>query len=219
LHIYRENINIQIANFISLQKLIMKKFWLLALSLILVAWTLAGCGSDKQQPDSETSNNTWDFIIEDITHQKDAVVEYNDQLVDLASNCIIAEDNVWNVFDDENAPVEDIENAIKETIATCTTAGEEISKLWDWEWDSSLKDWVLDIISKDIAYYSKLPEILPYIDKQDLSAEENEKYEWIHAELDALDSDLAQANENLIAIQEQFAKDHGYELLDEEIAE
>ena len=218
MHIYRENINIQIANFISLQNLIMKKFWLLSLSLILVAWTLAGCGSDKQS-DTETSNNTWDFIIEDITHQKDAVVEYNDQLVDLASNCIIAEDNVWNVFDDENAPVEDIENAIKETIATCTTAGEEISKLWDWEWDSSLKDWVLDIISKDIAYYSKLPEILPYIDKQDLSAEENEKYEWIHAELDALDADLAQANENLIAIQEQFAKDHGYELLDEEIAE
>jgi hypothetical protein len=34
-----------------------------------------------------------------------------------------------------------------------------------------------------------------------------------------LDADLAQANENLIAIQEQFAKDHGYELLDEEIAE
>ena len=218
MHIYRENINIQIANFISLQNLIMKKFWLLSLSLILVTWTLAGCGSDKQS-DPETSNNTWDFIIEDITYQKDAVVEYNDQLVDLASNCIIAEDNVWNVFDDENAPVEDIENAIKETIATCTTAGEEISKLWDWEWDSSLKDWVLDIISKDIAYYSKLPEILPYIDKQDLSAEENEKYEWIHAELDVLDADLAQANENLIAIQEQFAKDHGYELLDEEIAE
>lgn len=196
----------------------MKKFWLLALWMILIAWTLAGCGDKNPEP-TDVSNTTWDLIIEDVTYQKDAVVEYNDQLVEFASNCIIAEDNVWNAFDDENVPAEDIEAAIKETVATCTTAGEQIAKLWDWEWDSSLKDWVLDIIAKDVAYYSKLPEILPYIDKEDLTEEENEKYEAIHAELDDLDAQLAEANEKLITIQEEFAENHGFELLDDEIAE
>ena len=68
----------------------MKKIRLLALLwVILIAGSLAGCGGDKE------SNNTWDFIIEDITWENDAVINYNDTLVDLASECIISEDNIF----------------------------------------------------------------------------------------------------------------------------
>jgi hypothetical protein len=70
----------------------------------------------------------------------------------------------------------------------------------------------LNIIGKDIAYYSKFNEILPYIAKEQLTEEENTAYEGLLAEIDVLDRELTEANANLITVQEQFAKNHGYEL-------
>ena len=195
----------------------MKKFWLLALWIIFIAWTLAWCWGNKET-NNDTSNNTWDIIIEDISSENDAVINYNDNLVDLASECVISEDNIWSTYDNEASTIEDVQAAIKETITKCTNAWENINKLWGWEWDSSLKDWVIAIIEKEIAYYSKFSEILPYLEKEDLTESENETYESLFAELQTLDEELSQANDNLITIQESFAKDHWFELEDEELA-
>ena len=194
----------------------MKKIRLLALLwVILIAGSLAGCGGDKE------SNNTWDFIIEDITWENDAVINYNDTLVDLASECIISEDNIWNTYDNENSTAEDVIKAIDNTISQCSNAWNKIDDLWDWEWDSSLKDWVLDIIEKEINYYSKFKELLPYLEKEELTEEEKAKYDAIYSEIETLDKELSEANENLMTIQEKFASDYGFELevVEEETSE
>lgn len=194
----------------------MKKIRLLALLwVILIAGSLAGCGGDKE------SNNTWDFIIEDITWENDAVINYNDTLVDLASECIISEDNIWNTYDNENSTAEDVIKAIDNTISQCSNAWNKIDDLWDWEWDSSLKDWVLDIIEKEINYYSKFKELLPYLEKEELTEEEKAEYDAIYSEIETLDKELSEANENLMTIQEKFASDYGFELevVEEETSE
>ena len=194
----------------------MKKIRLLALLwVILIAGSLAGCGGDKE------SNNTWDFIIEDITWENDAVINYNDTLVDLASECIISEDNIWNTYDNENSTAEDVIKAIDNTISQCSNAWNKIDDLWDWEWDSSLKDWVLNIIEKEINYYSKFKELLPYLEKEELTEEEKAEYDAIYSEIETLDKELSEANENLMTIQEKFASDYGFELevVEEETSE
>jgi len=186
----------------------MKKFRLLTLLWIaLVAGTLAGCWSD----------NNDDFIIEDITWENEAVINYNDNLVDIASQCLLSEDGIWNTYDNADSTTEDIINAINNTVSECSKASEGISKLWDREGDSSLKDGVLSIIDKEVAYYSKFSELLPYLEKEELTDEEKANYDAIYAEVEAIDDELMHANDELLTIQEQFAKNHGFEL--EEVAE
>ena len=187
----------------------MKNFKLLTLLWIaLIAGFLAGCWSD---------DNNNDFIIEDITSQNDAVINYNDNLVDLASQCLASEDTIWTTYDDANSTTNDIMNAINNTVSECNKASNEINTLWDWEGDSSLKDWVLDILEKEVNYYSKFSELLPYLEKSDLTDEEKADYDVIYAEIEALDKELSDANDNLLRVQEQFAKNHWFEL--EEVTE
>lgn len=184
----------------------MKKNRFLAfLWLIAITWTLAGCWS-----------NNWDFIIEDVSSQTEAVIDYNDNLVDAASTCIASENIIRNTYDNENSSIDDIKNAINNTIKECTTAKKNINSLWDWEWDSSLKEWIINIIEKYITYYTKFSEILPYLEQEEITEEQNEKYESILAEIEALDNELNEANNTLIVIQEQFAKNHWFELESDE---
>lgn len=184
----------------------MKKFRFLSLLwVILLAWTLAGCGGDK---------GDGDFIIEDITWQNDAVIDYNDTLVDLASKCIESENNIWNAYNGSNS--EDIINAINDTIAECSNAWKKVNELWNWEWDSTLKDWVIKVTEKEIAYYSKFSELLPYLGKEEPTDEEKEIYNSIFSEVESLDAELKQANTDLTTIQENFAHNHGFELEDED---
>ena len=182
--------------------------------IIVLVWTLAGCGGNKQVS-TDAVDGTWDFIIEDITWEADAVVSYNDKLVDLASSCIVSEDAIWNIYDDETSSIEQVQSAISDTVSVCSTAKEQISALWDWEWDSSLKDGVLAIIEKEVAYYVKFSELLPYLEKEGLTEEEQASYDSLFAEVEAIDKELLEANDNLVSIQEQFAKDHWYELEEE----
>ena len=187
----------------------MKNLKLLSLLWVIVIFgTLAGCWNKNDV----NNGNEWDLVIEDISAENNAAIDYNDNLVDLASACIMSEESIWDTYNDESATVETVTLAINETVDECSKAMNEIKNLGDFEWDSLLKDWVLDIIWKDIAYYSKFNEILPYIAKEQLTEEENTAYEALLAEIETLDNELTEANENLITIQEQFAKTHGYEL-------
>ena len=187
----------------------MKNFKVLTLLWItLIAGMLAGCWKE--------TNNSWDFIIEDTSAETDAVINYNDTIVDLVSECIVSEDEIRDSYDKEESSIEDIQTAINNTIEQCTTAKKSINSIWDWEWDSLLKDWVLDIIEKYITYYSKFNELLPYIEKEDVTEEESKEYESLLAEIETLDAELDEANNNLVYIQEQFAKNHWFELEEEE---
>ena len=141
-----------------------------------------------------------------------SAIDYNDQIVDLASQCIVSEDAVWDVYDDKNAWVADIQKAIKKSINECNAAKENINKLGDWEGDASLKNGVLNIINKEIAYFSKFSELLPYLEIEAPTEKQEKAYNNLLTEIEVLDRELAQANENLITIQEQFSKNHGFEL-------
>ncbi len=186
----------------------MKKFRLLTLLWIaLVTGTLAGCWSDNNE----------DFIIEDITWENEAVINYNDNLVDVASQCLLSEDAIWEAYNNTESTTKDIVNAVENTISECSNASTKIIEIWDREWDSSLKDWIISIIEKEIRYYTEFKELLPYLEKENLTEEEKANYDVIYAEVEALDDELSQANTDLLTIQEQFAKNHGFEL--EEITE
>ena len=195
----------------------MKNFKMLFLvSMILISWTLIGCS-----PNNTENNN---IIIEDISTNTNNVIDYNDSLVDLANTCLNSEENIWTAYNDENINITNVQNAINNTLEECTSSINKIESLWNWEWDNSLKDWIIDIIKKHITYYSKFNELLPYIEKREVSEEEKETYESLIAEVENLDSELAKANENLITLQKEFAWNHWFELelepeIDEEINE
>lgn len=188
----------------------MKKFWLLTLWIILITWTLAGCNNKS------SNTNTWDVIIEDISWENEAVINYNDKLVGFASDCIISENGIWNIYDTDDYSIEDVKSAINETISICSNAKKEIDNLWDWEWDSSLKDGAIVIIEKEIEYINKFNESLPYLENEEnLSEEDKEIYEWIVSEIQAINQELLDANDDIVAIQDNFAKTHWFELEDD----
>jgi len=195
----------------------MKNLKLLSLLwIIIVAWTLAWCWNNKN---ISNDDNTWDVTIETTNTEADAVINYNDTLVELASECVMSEESIRNNYNDSSSTIEDIETAINNTISECESAKGKINELWWWEWDNSLLDGIIAIIDNDIAYYKKFNELLPYLQKEQLTEEENEKYQSIVYEAEVLDEELAKTNENLITIQEEFAKNHWYELETNEVAE
>ena len=75
---------------------------------------------------------------------------------------------------------------------------------------------MITLLQKDIEYYEKLGETVPYltIPEDELTEEQAELYSDIISEIDVINQELEIANANLVAIQDQFAVDHGYELED-----
>lgn len=196
----------------------MKNFKLLTLLwFVLFAWTLAGCWN--KNVNNEVTDNSWDVVtVENSNTESDAVITYNDTLVELASRCLASEDAVWTAYDNESS-AEDVKASINNTINECKSAWENINSLWDREGDSSLRKWVITIIEREIAYYTKFSELLPYLEKEELTEDETVTYNNIIAEIQTLDEELSQANTNLISIQEQFAENHDFELESEEVEE
>ena len=176
----------------------MKKFWLLTLLwIVLITSSLAGCENKNTSP------------------QYDEVIDYNDTIVDLALNCLKTEENIKKAYD-ENLSTEKIESTINSTITKCKSAINNIKKIWNWEWDSSLKDWIIDVLQKNLEYYSKLIETLPYIEKKELTEQENEAYKSIISEINNINSEISKANDQLVIIQVEFANKHWYQLDKEE---
>lgn len=193
----------------------MKNVKLLALLwVVLVAWTLAWCGN-KENSDFGT-NNQWDIIVEDVTSQYDAVINYNDSLVEMASQCIISEDNIPEDY--ENG-IENIQVGVNNTIAECQNSINQINELWDWEGDSSLREWIVKILELDVAYFSKFNEILPYLVQGELPEADADKYETLLDEISAINQEMETANNDLMEVQEAFAARHGYELQPEIVEE
>ena len=189
----------------------MKKTRLLTLLwVVLLAWSLAWCWNNNTTNTNLGSETQWgDLIIEDTTSVHDAVIDYNDALVETASQCILSEDNIPTDF--ENG-LENIQNAVNNTISQCQNSITEINKLWDWEWDSSLKDWVIKILELDVAYFTKFNEVLPYLVSEELTEEEADKYNTLIEEINAIDEEMKAANDNMVTIQSEFAQNHWFQL-------
>lgn len=184
----------------------MKKIWLLSVIAVLF-WSLALTGCINT--DNKANDNN--IVIEDVASNEE-VIAYNDNLVDLATECFMSEDNVWTLYDDEESTIADIQSAIDSTLAVCNNAIESVKNLGDRKWDSSLKDGIITILGTDVAYFTNLKEEIPYLEIEELTEEQNAAYEAIVAKRVELSDAMDVASENLITIQAEFAKTHGYDL-------
>lgn len=189
----------------------MKKIRFLSLLwLVLVAWTLAWCLDNNNV--NEWTNDQW-IIIEDVTEKTNAVIDYNDTMVDLAYNCISSEDAIWEAYTSDVLDIEGIKSAVDNTLKECSNAINQIEALGDWEWDASLKDGVITLLQKGSEYYKKLWETVSYLENPEwLTEEEATAYEALKEEFTAIGQEYETANANLIDIQSQFAANHGFEL-------
>ena len=144
-----------------------------------------------------------------------AIINYNDSIVNLATKCVEAEDNIRTIYENENAEIEDVKASINDTIKECKDRLQELNNLWDWEWDSSLKDWTATFLEKEIEYYQRFNELLPYLYKQELTESEKATYDTLSEQLGKIDEDLSKASDNLEALQTQFAEKYNFDLEDE----
>jgi len=194
----------------------MKKLWLLALWATLILWTLAGCWGNKEVNNTNNVNtNTWS--TEEFISEKSEVVQYNDKIINLSKKCAESEDLIWTLYDaysEDNTSfkVEDIQNAINSTIKLCSDNLQEVNNAWDWEWDSSLKDWSVEFLSREIEYYQKFSELLPYLTKWDLTEDEKAIHDSLLTEIQSIEERLWKATKDLTPIQRQFAKKYDFEL-------
>lgn len=188
----------------------MKKIRFLSLLwLVLVAWSLAWC-LDNNNVNEWT--NDQGLIIEDVTEKTNAVIDYNDTMVDLAYNCISSEDAIRDTYNSDVLDIEGIKSTIDNALKECSYAITQIEALGDWEWDATLKDGVITLLQKGTEYYKKLWESLSYLDPEWLTEEELAAYEALKEELTTIGQEYEAANANLISIQSQFAANHGFEL-------
>lgn len=179
----------------------MKNFkTLILLGILIISTTLAGCWNNK------INNETWNP-----TTENSDVINYNDNLMDYALSCVSSENDIWSAYD-KSSTIEDIENIINSTITRCNDSSEKINNLWDRNWDSSLKDAVLAIVKSEINYLWKFNELLPYIEKENLTEEEKSNYDSIIAEIETINNELNEANNKITITQEQFAEKYWFEL-------
>lgn len=139
------------------------------------------------------------------------VVEYNDSLVEIVNECLSANQSLYQTFNSEWMDVDYIAEAIQSNITICQASKEKVVKLWDYDGDSSLKNWVVDLLSADIDYLQKFATTKPYRNTN-VSEEDKIVYNSIVSELSQSQTVLNQQLINLQDIQEGFAAKHWLKL-------
>jgi len=132
-------------------------------------------------------------------------------LKDLATRCTTTENKIIENYNknDSNA---DVQQAINDAIKDCENVKNKINKIWSREWDSSLKDWIIAVVEKEIDYFNKFNELLPYLDKEWLNKEEKIIYDTLLYDAESIDQELNKSIEDLRDIQEEFARNHWFKL-------
>ena len=168
--------------------------------------------SEKDDYYDDYYNNDYYNPQNEMSGYNNAIINYNDSIVNLATKCVEAENNIRTIYEDENAGIEDVKTSINDTIKECKNGLQELNILWDWKWDSSLKDWTATFLEKEIEYYQKFYELLPYLYKQELTENEKTTYDTLSEQLGKIDEDLSKASEDLETLQTQFSENHNFDL-------
>ena len=140
------------------------------------------------------------------------VVEYNDSFVAIVKECTDSIQLLYNNFNLEWTTVDSIEESLESSIAICKNTKSEANKLWDYEKDSSLKDWVVDLLSTEIEYLEKFWTTSRYRNIENITDEDKHAYDSIVGELYQLEPVLNSKFVALQEIQEAFAAKHGLKL-------
>lgn len=139
------------------------------------------------------------------------VVEYNDSFVDIVKECTDSTQVLFDIYQTD-ASLEDINNALNDSIATCQKAENSASKLWDFDNDSALKDAVVSLLSTDVKYLETFSKTSPYWNRDDISEEDRTNYKALKNELFDMESDLNNQFSSLQEAQKIFAGKHWLKL-------
>lgn len=176
----------------------MKKL-LLMWFLLLWSITLIGCNKTiEEQPEQPVIINS--------------VYDYNDAMVWYIDECINVQDNIRSLYEDENVPSEDIIKSVEEGIKICNKVQDKINKLWDWQWDSSLKDASLEYMKKYIEYFILFKERIPNTEILHVYFDESTELGKQYKHLIEFNEELSDLWDNIWKIQNDFAKKYWYQL-------
>lgn len=162
-----------------------KTFWLISLLWILV---LSWCWSSLD------------------------VVEYNDNFVVLVKECTDATQTLFQTYNANPVALDSITQALQNNIVICQNTQAEALKVWDYDGDSSLKDWVVNLLALEVDYLQKFASTSRYRNIDNLTEEDKEAYNWVVNDLNQSQSALNQWFINLQDIQEAFAVKHHLKL-------
>lgn len=155
-----------------------KSIWLLSLLWVLV---LSWCG---------WSNN---------------VEEYNDAFVSIVRECTDANKALFETYQTKEVAVDVILETLQSNIDICNSAREKALDMWNFKWDSSLKDGVVDLLTMEVEYLQKFWSTKNYWNIDNLTDEDKVAYDWIVSDLNETQNALNQQFVNLQGIQEAFA--------------
>ena len=157
-----------------------KSLWILSLLWVLI---LSWCGSTN-------------------------VVEYNDSFVEIVKECTDANQTLFQNFNADWATLDSIEQSIQDNIIICQWAQEKAEKMWNYEKDSSLKNAVIDLLTKEVDYLKKFASTKAYWNTENLTDEDKDAYNWVASDLKESQNALNQQFADLQDVQEAFATKH-----------
>ena len=141
----------------------------------------------------------------------DDVIDYNDKILDLTAECINNEDEISDLID-RGGSSKQVEKTANNIINICKNSIEQLTKLWGWEWDTSLKDWALKYVALNVVYYQQFLELVPYLDIDNLSITQEKQYNSILEKMDETNEKLAVMSKDLENLQKKFANKFWYQL-------
>ena len=146
----------------------------------------------------------WVLIISGCWWSVD-VVEYNDTLVAIVKECTDANQELFQKFEMDKSSIDSIVESLQNNIDICQSLQEKASKLWDYQKDSSLKDWVVDLLEMEVDYLQKFWLTERYRNLDNITDEDKVAYDSIVTSLNEAQNALNQQFINLQEIQEAFA--------------
>lgn len=158
-------------------------FWALAWLLIL-----SGCG--------------WSLDIQ----------EYNNSFVSLVKDCTDSTQTLFQNFEAEWSTIDTIKTSLQDCINICQESQTKASKMWDYQWDSSLKDAVVKLLSLETQYLEKFWSTSPYWNIDDITDEDRVQYTASVNELQQAEELLNAQFLSLQEVQEVFAANHKLKL-------
>lgn len=155
------------------------------------------------------NTNTKDEII---GISNDDAIDYNDKIVDITNYCINSENTILSILSNEDYDNKDLNDAIDNTINICDDSIKKINELWDFGWDSSLKDDSMLLIANYISYYRQFRKAIPYSSLETLSDSQQKEYESLMDKLNNSNGNISIMSKKLLDTQESFAKKYWFEL-------
>jgi len=172
-------------------------------------------GSNIYINNNYTSSHSSITKNEVISLTNNDVIDYNDKIVDIMWYCTTSENTIWEIYSNEDYNDKDLNDAVDDTIEVCNNSIKKINELWDFEWDSSLKDDSMLYIANYVSYYKLFKKAIPYFSLETLSDSQQKEYENLMDKLDDLNKDIDAMSKKLWDTHEAFAKRHWYKLMGE----